>query len=63
MLTTKKNLNVNHVVLLDVLRAIILGTIENYIARLHLMKLQFDWQCIILVSLITWSKLETEFIS
>jgi len=63
MFSAKKDLNVDHIVLLNVLGAIVLCTIENYIPRLHLMKLEFDRQCIILVSLITWTKLETEFIS
>ena len=62
-LTAQKHLNMHHVVLLDMLRVIVLGTVEYQISWFHLLKLKFYRQGIVLVSLVAWTQLESELVS
>ena len=51
----------HHIMLIEVLWLMVLRTIENYVARPHFIKFEFDWKCIELIRLITKPQLETEF--
>ena len=52
----------HHVMLVKVLWLMVLRTVENYVARPHLIKFKFDWQCIELIRLIPRSQSETEVV-
>ena len=56
------DLDMHHVVLLDVLRLIVLGAVKDEVTWLHLIKLQADRQRIKLVSLIARAKLEAKML-
>ena len=57
------DLNVHHVVLLNVFRLIVLSAVEDEIPWLHLIKLQAYRQRIELVGLITRTKLEAKMLT
>lgn len=60
---SEEDFYMNHVMLLDMLWMVVLGSVEYDISRLHFVSFEFDWQGIKLVSLITWTKLKAEFVS
>ena len=63
ILTTKVYLNVDHIMLLNMLWVVVLSCIENQVSWFHLVLFKLNWQCVILVGLISGTKLKAKFVS
>lgn len=57
----QENLHMHHVVLLHVHRLVVVGTVEDYVARLHFFLLESDRQRVKLVSLVAATQREPKF--